>query len=109
MKGKYFVVDASNKLHTQYLINDTCIMEEKEPKTEATAKGIIGRGRGPIPPVSDSAMGTKGETYGIQPPGGRGGCYGCLYSNPHPMKLRDVFLLQIKGSQERMVRLFILQ
>ena len=56
-----FVVDASNNSRMWYLINDTCVLAGREPKMAAMANGVSGRGGGPLPLVSGSAMGTDGQ------------------------------------------------
>ena len=39
VRGNYFVADASDNPCTQYLINDACILEGREPKTAAMTNG----------------------------------------------------------------------
>ena len=54
-------VDTIDTPHTWYLINDTCVMAERETKTVAMTNGVSGRRGGPMPMVSGSVMGTKGQ------------------------------------------------
>ena len=48
VRGNDCVVDAINNPCTRYLINNACVLEEKETKTMAMTNGISGSGRGPI-------------------------------------------------------------
>ena len=55
------MVETRNDIRTRYLINDTCVLAEREPKTAARTNGVNFRGGGPIPMVSGRAMGTEGK------------------------------------------------
>ena len=57
--GTYCVVDISNNPRTRYLVNDACVMAEREKKTAETTKGVSVRGGGPIQLVSGRAMGNE--------------------------------------------------
>ena len=61
VRGNNCVVDTSDNPCTWYLIKDACVLAGRELKTAAMTNGISGRGGGPIPLVSGSAMGTKGQ------------------------------------------------
>ena len=61
VRGNKCVMDAINNPRTHYLINDACVMEGGEPKMAEMTNGVSGRGGGPIPLVSGSAMGIKGQ------------------------------------------------
>ena len=58
VRGNNCVVDAISNPCTRYLINDACVLAGREPKTVTMTNGVSGRGGGPIPLVSASAMGT---------------------------------------------------
>ena len=55
------VVDISDNPCTWYLINNACVLAGRERKTAAMTNSVSGRGGFPIPMVSISAMGTKGQ------------------------------------------------
>ena len=55
------MVDARDNPRTQYLINGACVLAGREPKSVAMTNGVSGRGGGPIPLVSGSAMGTEAK------------------------------------------------
>ena len=67
------MVDTSNNPCTWYLINDACVLEWRELKTAAMTDGCNGRGGGPLPLVSRSAMGTEGQLTVYNHLGGGGG------------------------------------
>ena len=58
-RGNDCKVDTGDNPRTPYLINDACVLAGREPKTAAMTNGVSGRGGGPIPLVSGSAMGTE--------------------------------------------------
>ena len=43
VRGNEYVVDISNNPRTRYLINDACILMERDPKMAAMANGVNGR------------------------------------------------------------------
>ena len=94
VRGNNCVVDISDNPRTHYLISNTCVMVEREPKTAETTNGVSGRGGGPILLVSGSAMGTEGQLT-VYNHGG--GCYQCLYPKPNPMGIRKEFFAIDKG------------
>ena len=55
------MVDTIDNPCTGYLMNDAYVLAGRELKTEATTNDVSGRGGGPIPLVSGSAMGTEGQ------------------------------------------------
>ena len=61
VRGKKCVVDTSDNPCRWYLINDACVLAGNELKTAAMTNSVSGRGGGPIPLVSGSAMGTEGQ------------------------------------------------
>ena len=63
-------VDTIDTPHTWYLINDTCVMAERETKTVAMTNGVSGRGSGTFPLVSGRSMGTEGQLMVCNHPGG---------------------------------------
>ena len=95
VRGNDCVVDARKNPRTQYLINDACVQAGRELKTAAMTNGVSGRGVGPIPLVSGSAMGTEGQLTVYNHRGG--GCYRCLYPKPNPMGVRNDFFATDKG------------
>ena len=58
-RGNDCKVDTGDNPRTPYLINDACVLAGREPKMAAMTNGVSGRGGGPIPLVSGSAMGTE--------------------------------------------------
>ena len=60
-RGNDCVVYIRNNTHTQYLINGACVLVNMDPKIAAMTNVVSGRGGGPIPLVSGSAMGIKGK------------------------------------------------
>ena len=71
VRGNDRVVDTSDNPRTRYLINEACVLAEREPKTAAMNNGISNRRGGPIPLVSGSAMGTEVKLMVYNHQGGR--------------------------------------
>ena len=44
VRGTDCVVDTSDNTRTWYLMNDACVLAERESKTVATTNGVSGRG-----------------------------------------------------------------
>ena len=61
VRGNDCVVDTTDNPCTRYLINNACVLAERDLNITATTNGVSSRGGGPILLVSGSAMGTEGE------------------------------------------------
>ena len=61
VRGNNCVVETNDNPRTRYLINNTCVLAERDPKMAAMTNRVSSRGGGPILLVSGSAMVTEGE------------------------------------------------
>ena len=59
VRGNDCVVDTSNNPRTWYLINDACVLEDREMNVLSMTNGVRGRGGDPILLVSRSGMSTE--------------------------------------------------
>ena len=73
VRGNDWVVDTRDNPCTWYLINYACVLAGRELKTATMTNGVSGRGGGPIPLVSGSAMGIEGQLTVYNHQGGGGG------------------------------------
>ena len=69
LRGNDCVVDTSDNPRKMYLINNICVLAEKEPKTAAMTNGSGGV---PTPMVNNSAIGTEGQLTVYNHWGGEG-------------------------------------
>ena len=60
LKGNICMVDIRDNTCMQYLINNACVLVNRDPKIVAMTNGVRGRGGVPILLVSSTSMGTKG-------------------------------------------------
>ena len=109
VRGNGCVMDARNNPRTRYLINNARILAGRKSKMAAMNNGISGRGGGKIPLVSGRTMGTEGQLTVYNHWGGRGGATSVYTPIPTLWERETNLLLHIRGSQERMVRLFMIQ
>ena len=69
VRGNNCVVNTIDNPRTRYLINDTCVLDDREPKTEAMANSVRGRVGGSNYAGERQHHGHQGTTSGIQKPG----------------------------------------
>ena len=59
VRGNDCVVDTNYNPRMRYLINNVCVLAERDPKMAEMTNIVIGRGGGPILLASGSAMDTE--------------------------------------------------
>ena len=75
VRGNNCVVETNDNPRTRYLINNTCVLAERDPKMAAMTNRVSGRVGGPILLVSGSAMGTDMQLRVYNHWGRGGGTY----------------------------------
>ena len=73
LRGNDCVVDTIDNPRMWHLINDACVLTEREPKMAEITKVVSGRGWDPVLLVSGRATVTEGELTVYNNQGARGG------------------------------------